>query len=49
MRWKWSREHIERRIDRYHRLAAAATFPELRQHYIVMARRYWAMWLEAVA
>jgi hypothetical protein len=37
MRWKWSREHIERRIDRYHRLAAAATFPELRQHYIAMA------------
>ena len=49
MRWKWSREHIERRIDRYHRLAAAASFPELRQHYIAMARRYWAMWLAATA
>jgi hypothetical protein len=49
MRWKWSRQHIERRIDRYHRLAAAAAFPELRQHYIAMARRYWDMWSTAKA
>jgi hypothetical protein len=48
-RWSWSREHIERRIDRYHRMAAAAAFPELRQHYIAMARRYWAMWAAAPA
>ena len=47
MRWTWSRAHIERRIDRYHRLAAAATFPELRRHYIAMARRYWAIWSAA--
>jgi hypothetical protein len=49
MRWTWSRAHIERRIDRYHRLAAAATFPAQRQHYIAKARRYWALWSAVTA
>jgi len=30
-------------------MAAAATFPELRQHYLAMARRYWEMWSVATA
>ena len=49
MRWEWSLEHVERRIDRYHRLAAAAPFPELREHYVAMARRYREMWSAATA
>ncbi len=49
MRWKWSLEHIERRINRYHRLAAATKIPELQRHYIAMARRYWNLWTVAIA
>jgi hypothetical protein len=49
MRWKWSLEHVERRIDRYYRLAAAARIPELRQHYIAMARRYRLLWTTAIS
>lgn len=49
MRWKRSLEHIERRIDRYHRMAAAAKLPELRQHYIALARRYRIVWASAMA
>lgn len=40
MRWKRSREHLLRRIDRYYLLAAAAKLPEIRQSYIDLARRY---------
>jgi hypothetical protein len=49
MHRRWSLEHVERRIDRYYRLAAAARIPELRQHYIAMARRYRLLWSSAIA
>lgn len=49
MRWKRSREHIERRVDRYHRLAAAAKLPEIRQHYIALAQSYRMLWAAATA
>jgi RPA family protein len=49
MRWKWSLDHVERRINRYYRLAAASKIPELRQHYIAMARRYRSLWRTALA
>lgn len=49
MRWKWSLDHVERRINRYYRLAAASKIPELRQHYITMARRYRSLWRTALA
>ncbi len=39
MRWKRSREHMMRRIDRYYLLAAAAKLPEIRQYYLELARR----------
>lgn len=48
MQWRWSLEHVERRIDRYHRLAAAAKIPELRQHYVAMARRYRLLWTATI-
>lgn len=49
MRWKRSLEHLERRIDRYYRLAAAAQLPDIRQRYIELARRYRLLWAEAFA
>ena len=36
----WSREHLERRVDRYYLLAAATKIPELRNRYIGRARHY---------
>lgn len=35
-----SREHFERRVDRYYLLAAATRVPEIRQLYIDRARYY---------
>lgn len=36
----WSREHLERRVDRCYLLAAAAKLPEIRQLHIGRARHY---------
>lgn len=44
MRNGWSREHLERRVDRYHRLAAATKRPEMRQRYVLLALRYRLFW-----
>jgi hypothetical protein len=49
MRWKRSLEHLERRVDRYYRLAAAAKLPDIRERYIELARRYRLLWAETLA
>lgn len=36
----WSREHLERRVDRYYLLAAATKLPNLRRRYLRFARFY---------
>ncbi|MFT3965171.1 MAG: hypothetical protein QM690_04765 [Sphingobium sp.] len=36
----WSREHLERRIDRCYLLAAATKIPEVRKLYLGRARHY---------
>lgn len=44
MRNGWSRKHLERRVDRYHKLAAGAKLPEVRRRYVRLARRYRLIW-----
>ncbi|MCE7795981.1 hypothetical protein LWE61_05325 [Sphingobium sufflavum] len=45
----WSCEHLERRIERYYRLAAATKLPEIRQFYIDRARHYRKLLISALA
>jgi len=40
MAMTWSREHLERRVDRYYLLAAATKMPNLRRRYLRFARLY---------
>jgi hypothetical protein len=44
----WSREHLERRVDRYYLLAAATKLPNLRRRYLRFARFYRQMLSMAV-
>ena len=44
MRKIWSREHFERRINRYYLLAVHAKLPEIKKLHIDRARHYRKLW-----